>query len=203
MNKLSPMRQRILDYVTAFTRENGYPPTVREICEAVGLRSPSTVHSHLKILQEGGYLEKDDRKTRALSVKGGSGTAFRSVPILGTVTAGLPILAQEDTLGYVPYSGPEQGEMFALSVRGESMINAGIFDGDTILVQKQSHAKNGDFVVAFIDGEYTLKEFKLDKANNCAWLIPHNKDYSPIKVTGDNEFIVWGVLTYTIKQLRK
>ena len=96
MNKLSPMRQRILDYVTAFTRQNGYPPTVREICEAVNLRSPSTVHSHLKILQEGGYLEKDERKTRALSVKGGSGTAFRSVPILGTVTAGLPILAQED-----------------------------------------------------------------------------------------------------------
>ena len=156
MNKLSPMRQRILDYVTAFTRENGYPPTVREICEAVGLRSPSTVHSHLKILQEGGYLEKDDRKTRALSVKGGSGTAFRSVPILGTVTAGLPILAQEDTLGYVPYDGPEQGEMFALQVRGESMLHAGILDGDIVLVRRQNTAMSGQIVVALIGSSNPL-----------------------------------------------
>ena len=143
MNKLSPMRQKILDYVTAYTRENGYPPTVREICDAVGLRSPSPVHSHLKILQDGGYLEKGEHKTRALSVRGGSGTAFRSVPILGTVTAGLPILAQEDTLGYVPYDGPEQGEMFALQVRGESMIGAGILDGDVVLVRRQNTAMNG------------------------------------------------------------
>ena len=181
MNKLSPMRQRILDYVTAFTRENGYPPTVREICEAVGLRSPSTVHSHLKILQEGGYLEKDDRKTRALSVKGGSGTAFRSVPILGTVTAGLPILAQEDTLGYVPYSGPEQGEMFALSVRGESMINAGILDGDKVVVRPQQSADNGQIVVARIEDEATVK--RLLRKNGQVWLMPENDNYEPIDGT--------------------
>ena len=174
MNKLSPMRQRILDYVTAFTRENGYPPTVREICEAVGLRSPSTVHSHLKILQEGGYLEKDDRKTRALSVRGGSGTAFRSVPILGTVTAGLPILAQEDTLGYVPYDGPEQGEMFALQVRGESMIG----DGDIVLVRRQNTALSGQIVVALLGEEATVKRLVL-RADG-VWLMPENPAFDPI-----------------------
>ena len=178
MNKLSPMRQRILDYVTAFTRQNGYPPTVREICEAVGLRSPSTVHSHLKILQEGGYLEKDDRKTRALSVKGGSGTAFRSVPILGTVTAGLPILAQEDTLGYVPYDGPEQGEMFALQVRGESMIGAGILSGDLVVVRPQQTAMDGQIVVARIGDEATVK--RLSRRSGQVWLLPENPEFEPI-----------------------
>ena len=178
MNKLSPMRQRILDYVTAFTRENGYPPTVREICDAVGLRSPSTVHSHLKILQDGGYLEKGEHKTRAISVRGGSGTAFRSVPVLGTVTAGLPILAQEDTLGYVPYDGPEQGEMFALQVRGESMLGAGILDGDIVLVRRQNTAISGQIVVALLGDEATVKRLRL--AKDGVWLLPENPAFDPI-----------------------
>lgn len=178
MNKLSPMRQRILDYVTAFTRENGYPPTVREICDAVGLRSPSTVHSHLKILQDGGYLEKGEHKTRAISVRGGSGTAFRSVPVLGTVTAGLPILAQEDTLGYVLYDGPEQGEMFALQVRGESMIGAGILDGDIVLVRRQNTAISGQIVVALLGDEATVKRLRL--AKDGVWLLPENPAFDPI-----------------------
>ena len=178
MNKLSPMRQRILDYVTAFTRENGYPPTVREICDAVGLRSPSTVHSHLKILQDGGYLEKGEHKTRAISVRGGSGTAFRSVPVLGTVTAGLPILAQEDTLGYVPYDGPEQGEMFALLVRGESMIGAGILDGDIVLVRRQNTAISGQIVVALLGDEATVKRLRL--AKDGVWLLPENPAFDSI-----------------------
>lgn len=177
MNKLSPMRQRILDYVTSFTRENGYPPTVREICEAVGLRSPSTVHSHLKILEEGGFLERDTRKTRAISVKG-SASAFRSVPILGTVTAGLPILAQEDTLGYVPYDGPEQGEMFALQVRGESMTGAGILDGDVVLVRRQSTALSGQIVVALLGDEATVKRLRLNQGG--VWLMPENPAFEPI-----------------------
>ena len=82
-------------------------------------------------------------------------------------------------------------------------MEAGICDGDIVVIDKSLEAKNGDFVVAFIDGEFTLKEFRIDEANNCAWLIPHNKDFSPIKVTEDNNFLIWGVLTYTIKQLRK
>ncbi len=177
MNKLSPMRQRILDYVTASTRENGYPPTVREICEAVGLRSPSTVHSHLKILQENGYLERDTRKTRAISIKGNP-SAFRSVPILGTVTAGLPILAQEDTLGYVPYDGPEQGEMFALQIRGESMTGAGILDGDVALVRRQSTALSGQIVVALLGEEATVKRLRITKEG--IWLMPENPAFDPI-----------------------
>lgn len=178
MKKLSPMRQQILDYVTAYTRENGFPPTVREISAAVGLRSPSTVHSHLKILQEGGYLEKGDHKTRALTVKGGSGSAFRSIPVLGTVTAGLPILAQEDTLGYVPYSGSEEGEMFALKVRGESMIGAGILDGDIVLVRRQNTAISGQIVVALLGDEATVKRLRL--AKDGVWLLPENPAFDPI-----------------------
>ena len=178
MAQLSKMQQKIYDYLVSCIREQGYPPSVREIGEAVGLRSPSTVHSHLKILQEGGYLEKDDRKTRALSVRGGSGTAFRSVPILGTVTAGLPILAQEDTLGYVPYDGPEQGEMFALQVRGESMIGAGILDGDIVLVRRQNTALSGQIVVALLGEEATVKRLVL-RADG-VWLIPENPAFDPI-----------------------
>ena len=178
MQSLSKMQQKIYDYLVSCIREQGYPPSVREIGEAVGLRSPSTVHSHLKILQEGGYLEKDDRKTRALSVRGGSGTAFRSVPILGTVTAGLPILAQEDTLGYVPYDGPEQGEMFALQVRGESMIGAGILDGDIVLVRRQNTALSGQIVVALLGEEATVKRLVL-RADG-VWLMPENPAFGPI-----------------------
>lgn len=182
MNQLTPMRQRILDFVTDFSRRNGYPPTVREICDAVGLRSPSTVHSHLKILQEGGYLEKSDRKTRALSVKNPGVSAFRSVPILGTVTAGLPILAQEDTLGFVPYDGPEQGEMFALQVRGESMVGAGILDGDIVLVRRQNTALSGQIVVALLEDEATVKRLRL--ARDGVWLLPENPAFDPIDGSG-------------------
>ena len=92
---------------------------------------------------------------------------------------------------------------FLARVSGTSLMDAGICDGDIIVIDKSLEAKNGDFVVAFIDGEFTLKEFRFDEANHCAWLIPHNKDFSPIKVTEDNDFMIWGVLTYTIKQLRK
>ena len=178
MTKLSAKHQKIYDYIVSFTDLHGYSPTVREICDAVGLRSPSTVHSHLKILQEGGYLEKSDHKTRALSVKGGSGAAFRSVPVLGTVTAGLPILAQEDTLGYVPYDGPEQGEMFALQVRGESMIGAGILDGDIVLVRRQNTALSGQIVVALLGEEATVKRLVL-RADG-VWLMPENPAFDPI-----------------------
>ncbi|MBR0543303.1 MAG: translesion error-prone DNA polymerase V autoproteolytic subunit [Bacteroidaceae bacterium] len=92
---------------------------------------------------------------------------------------------------------------FLARVSGNSLIEAGICDGDIVVIDKSLEAKNGDFVVAFIDGEFTLKEFHHDEKNNCAWLIPHNKDFAPIKVTKENDFMVWGVLTYTIKQLRK
>jgi len=176
MKTLSNMRKAILDYVTSFTADNGYPPTVREICAAVGLRSPSTVHSHLKILQEGGYLEKDGHKTRAITVKGAP--SFRSVPLIGTVTAGQPILAYEQAMGYVPYDGSDSGEHFALKVRGDSMIGAGILDGDTVIVRQQNTARSGQIVVALIEDEATVKRLHIGRDG--VWLLPENPAYEPI-----------------------
>jgi SOS regulatory protein LexA len=170
------MRQRILDFVTRSTRENGYPPTVREICEAVNLRSPSTVHSHLKILQENGYLDKDGRKTRALSIPGAP--SWQNVPVLGTVTAGVPILAQEDTLGFVAFDGASSDTLFGLLVRGDSMVNAAILDGDTVIVRQQSTADNGQIVVALLGEEATVK--RLRRQNGEVWLVPENPIYAPI-----------------------
>lgn len=194
MKPLSPMRQRILEFVTRSTRENGYPPTVREICEAVQLRSPSTVHSHLKILQENGYLEKDDRKTRALTLPGAQ--RWQNVPVLGTVTAGVPILAQEDTLGVVAYDGDVSGELFGLRVRGDSMIGAAILDGDTVIVRQQNTADNGQIVVALLGEEATVK--RLRRKNKEVWLMPENDAYAPID---GRECAILGVVVGLIREL--
>ena len=176
MTKLSPMRQSILNFIEEYTVENGYPPSVREICAAVGLRSPSTVHSHIRILQEEGYLNKGEKSSRSLSLK--NKPAFQSVPILGTVTAGLPILAQQEVEGYVPYLGGSSGEMFALRVRGDSMINAHILDGDIVVVRRQQTAQDGEIVVALLEDEATVK--RLRRGKNQVWLMPENPDYDPI-----------------------
>jgi len=176
MSKLSPMRQAILNFIEEYTVENGYPPSVREICAAVGLRSPSTVHSHIRILQEEGYLNKGEKSSRSLSLK--NKPAFQSVPILGTVTAGLPILAQQEVEGYVPYLGGSSGEMFALRVRGDSMINAHILDGDIVVVRRQQTAQDGEIVVALLEEEATVK--RLRRGKNQVWLMPENPDYDPI-----------------------
>ena len=176
MTKLSPMRQSILNFIEEYTVENGYPPSVREICAAVGLRSPSTVHSHIRILQEEGYLNKGEKSSRSLSLK--NKPAFQSVPILGTVTAGLPILAQQEVEGYVPYLGGSSGEMFALRVRGDSMINAHILDGDIVVVRRQQTAQDGEIVVALLEEEATVK--RLRRGKNQIWLMPENPDYDPI-----------------------
>lgn len=179
MKMLSPMRMKILDYVTHFSQKNGYPPTVREICEAVGLRSPSTVHSHLKILQESGYLSKDDRKTRALKVPGAPN--FGGVPLLGTVTAGAPILAQQEFARFIPFEG-ETSEHFALTVKGDSMIEAAIIDGDIVIVRQQSTARSGQIVVAMLEDEATVKRLELRQGE--VWLMPENPNYSPIDGRG-------------------
>ena len=178
MSKLSPMRQAILSFIEEYTVENGYPPSVREICAAVGLKSPSTVHSHIRILQEEGYLNKGEKSSRSLSLK--NKPAFQSVPILGTVTAGLPILAQQEVEGYVPYMGGSSGEMFALRVRGDSMVNAGILDGDMIFVRSCSTAENGEIVVALVDNSATVKRFYKEKDH--IRLQPENDSMEPILV---------------------
>ncbi len=181
MKKLSPKRLEILKYLNEFTEQNGYPPSIREICQAVGLRSPSTVHAHLKVLKEGGFLEKSDRKTRAISLKG-SRPGFRSIPLLGTVTAGLPILAQQEVEGYIPYEGSASGELFALRVRGDSMTGAGILSGDIVIVRRQPDARSGDIVVALLDDEATVKRLSLKGRR--VLLLPENPAYDPIDGDG-------------------
>lgn len=177
--KLSAKRREILDFIVRFTSEHGYPPSVREICAAVNLRSPSSVHSHLRLLSEGGYIQKDDRKTRAISPSASLLSAVRRVPILGTVTAGVPIEAIENVEGYLPFDPRFEGEeYFALTIKGDSMTGAGILDGDFIVVRSQPDAISGEIVVALIDGEATCKRLKKDGA--AITLMPENEAYEPI-----------------------
>ena len=124
----------------------------------------------------------------------------------GGIKAGFPSPAQDDLTESIDLNKElirRKETTFLARVSGNSLMDAGICDGDIVVIDKSLEASNGDFVVAFIDGEFTLKEFRLDEANNCAGLIPHNRDFAPIKVTKENDFMIWGVLTYTIKQLRK
>lgn len=173
---LSTKRKAILEYIESFSTEHGYAPSVREIGEAVGLSSPSTVHSHLKILEEAGYLQKTGGKTRTVSVAGRAG--YQNVPVIGTVRAGAPILATQETVGYVPYEGGERGEMFALSVRGDSMKDAAILEGDVVIVKSQPTARSGQIVVALIGEEATVKRLRLEGGH--VWLMPENPAYDPI-----------------------
>lgn len=174
--QLSDKQKMIYDFIINFTAKHGYPPSVREIGEAVGLRSPSTVHTHINTLVERGLINKDDRKTRALTLPNGAMPGH--VPILGDVTAGQPILAYEQQKGYVRYSPETSGDHFALSVFGESMLNAGILDGDFVIVRKQPNAENGQIVVALLEDEATVKRYY--RNGDEVWLMPENDDYEPI-----------------------
>ncbi len=173
---LTKSRQKILDYLNE-AAAGGIPPTVREICEATGLRSTSTVHAHLKVLEEMGYITRD-KGHRSIKLPGGEANV--SVPVLGKVTAGLPIYAFEDVSGYVPYpkKKAEGKEMFALNVRGESMRDIGIYDGDIVICEKTATADNGDVVVALIEDEATVKSFYKEKGYYR--LQPQNPDFEPI-----------------------
>ena len=189
MKKLSAKRTQILDFIMKYSYDNGFPPSIREICEAVGLKSPSTVHSHIRILKEAGYLDDNGGKTRSLTLTKKSNVL--QVPIIGTVTAGAPILAYEDNLGYVSYDGHVSGELFALNVKGDSMINAGIFDGDVVVVKKTPTAENGQIVVALIEDEATVK--RLLRKDGHIFLMPENEVYSPID--GDESTILGVVVS--------
>lgn len=186
MDKLNEKQRRILEYIAEATAQQGYPPSVREIGKHVGLRSSSSVHAHLMKLREAGYLEKDAHKTRSLVVKG-MAAAVPQVPILGKVTAGAPILAVESIEGYLPYEPASgYGEYFALRIQGDSMIDAGILDGDYIIVRQQDMAKRGQIVVALLDDEATCKTFEIQDGH--VWLMPENPAYSPID--GENARIL-------------
>ncbi len=173
-------QQRILDFIKKEIEQKGYPPSVREICAGVGLKSTSTVHAHLNHLEEQGYIRRDSTKPRALEVIDGTQSRGRSVPLVGRVTAGLPILAIENIEEYLtlPQEMLGRDEVFCLRVQGESMIDAGILDGDIIVVREQSNAENGEIVVAMIEDEATVKRIYYEKTQ--VRLQPENQFMEPI-----------------------
>ncbi|NLE26227.1 MAG: transcriptional repressor LexA [Clostridiaceae bacterium] len=174
----------IMAFITSQIKENGFPPSVREICEAVGLKSTSTVHGHLKRLEKQGLLKRDSMKPRAIAItrkiQDENKNLVRAVPLLGPVAAGSPILAEESIREYlsIPEFMLKDGPHFALLVRGDSMIQAGILDGDYLLVKQQNQAHNGDIVVAMIAGDATVKRFFKEK--NGFRLQPENDAMQPI-----------------------
>lgn len=181
---LNIQEKRVFDYVKAQIREKGYPPSVREICAALGFKSTSSAHQYLSRLAEKGYIDKGDLKTRAIKIVGEEPTV--SIPIVGKVAAGEPILAQENIEDYFSIGesffakGELQNDTFVLKVQGESMINAGINNGDYIIVSKQNVARNGQIVVAMIDGNATVKTFYKEKDH--VRLQPENDTMDPIIV---------------------
>jgi len=184
--KITDKQREILEYMKEQILSKGYPPSVREICTAVHLKSTSSVHSHLETLEKNGYIRRDPTKPRAIEIVDDTFQLTRrelvNVPILGKVAAGQPLLADNNINGYFPIP-PEyvhNAQTFMLTVRGESMINAGIFDGDLILVEQTSVARNGDIVVALIDDSATVKTFY--KEDHYIRLQPENDTMDPIIV---------------------
>ncbi len=182
--KITKKQQEILDFIKSEILHKGYPPSVRDICEAVKLKSTSSVHSHLETLERNGYIRRDPTKPRAIEVIDDSFSLMRrevaNVPIIGTVAAGQPILAQENIEDYfpIPVEYLPNAETFMLRVKGESMVNVGIFDGDQIMVQRQGTAQNGDIVVALVEDSATVKTFY--KENGHIRLQPENDSMDPI-----------------------
>ena len=184
--KISNKQQEILDYIKEEILKRGYPPSVREICEAVHLKSTSSVHSHLETLEKNGYIRRDPTKPRAIEICDDSFQMVRTemvnLPVIGQVAAGVPILAEENVESYfpVPAEMVPHGESFILNVKGDSMINAGIFSGDRIFVNSCSSAQNGDMVVALIDDSATVKTFYKEEGH--IRLQPENDTMEPIIV---------------------
>jgi len=185
--KITDKQREILEYIKEEILHKGYPPAVREICKAVNLKSTSSVHSHLETLEKNGYIRRDPTKPRAIEIIDDTFNLTRrevvNVPMIGRVAAGQPILAVENVENYfpIPTELMPNSQTFMLRVSGESMINAGIFDGDSILVEQQSTARNGDMVVALVDDSATVKTFY--KENGYIRLQPENDTMEPIIVS--------------------
>ncbi len=181
MKTLTDRQKKIVDFIRAHVEENGYPPTFREIARSVGLRSTSTVDHHLRRLRELGVLQYEDGRFRALQLLGEDESEPRpaGVPLVGDVAAGSPILAQQNIEEYIPFdTGSDPEDFFALRVRGESMLGAGILPGDLVVVHSQPEARPGEIVVALFEDEATVKTLSLRDGR--VWLLPENPDYSPI-----------------------
>ena len=176
MPKTNPREEQVLNFIREFSAENGYAPSIREICAGVGLRSTASVNYHLKNLQQKGLLTQGEKgRKRAIAAPQRPG----QIPLIGTVTAGLPILALENREGTISWDGDPT--CFALRVRGDSMINAGIFSGDVVVVRPQPTADDGQIVVARLEDEATVK--RLRRRNGQMWLMPENEAYAPIDGT--------------------
>ena len=194
--KITPKQQEILEFIKESILNRGYPPAVREICEAVHLKSTSSVHSHLETMEKNGYIRRDPTKPRAIEIMDDNFNLTRrelvNVPIVGTVTAGEPILAVENIEGYFPIS-PEflkNKQTFMLKVKGESMINAGIFSGDYILVEETPTASDGEIIVALVEDSVTVKRFY--KEEDHFRLQPENDAMEPILVPKNTPFSIVG-----------
>ena len=200
--RISKKQQEILDYIKNEILNRGFPPAVREICEAVHLKSTSSVHSHLEALEKNGYIRRDPTKPRAIEILDDNFNTARcemvNVPVVGRVAAGEPILAVENIENYFPIPAEHmpKSDAFILEIHGESMINAGIFDGDQVLVKQQATAENGDMVVALIDDSATVKTFY--KENGYYRLQPENDNMEPIIITGNLQILgkVFGVFRF-------
>ena len=185
--KISPKQQEILDYIKSQILERGFPPAVRDICDAVHLKSTSSVHSHLETLEKNGFIRRDPTKPRAIEILDDSFNFTRremvNVPMIGRVAAGEPILAEQNIENYfpIPMEFMPNNQTFMLKVKGESMINAGIFDGDLVLVEQCQTARNGEMVVALIEDGATVKTFYKEK--DAIRLQPENDSMDPIIVT--------------------
>ena len=190
--KISAKQQEILEYIKDEILHKGYPPAVREICQAVNLKSTSSVHSHLETLEKNGYIRRDPTKPRAIEIMDDTFNLNRremvNVPILGNVAAGEPLFAEENIEDYFPIPAEmvPNSEVFMLHVRGESMINVGILDGDNVLVQQQSTAKDGEMVVALVEDSATVKTFY--KEDGYIRLQPENDTMEPI-IVPDCQFL--------------
>lgn len=178
MRKCDERKQKVYDYICQHIQTYGYPPSVREIGENVGLKSTSSVHSYIKQLEDEGYLTRDGAGARTLRIASDAARE-NHIPILGTVAAGVPLLAQESIEGYLLYdAGGSSSEHFALRVRGYSMKDAGILPGDLVVVRRRQSADNGDIVVALLGDEATVKRLHRDSSG--VWLMPENEDFEPI-----------------------
>lgn len=198
--KISVKQQEILQYIKDETLSKGYPPAVREICQAVGLKSPASVHAHLSALEEMGYIRRDPSKPRAIEITDDEFALTRreisNIPIVGNVAAGEPLLAEQNIRDYYPIPADmlPNDQVFMLKVRGDSMTGSGILDGDLVVVRQTSAASNGDMVVALIEDGATVKYFYKEKGH--FRLQPDNPDYEPI-IT--QEAVVLGIVIGVIR----
>ena len=204
--KISKKQSEILEYIKNEILNRGFPPSVREICEAVNLKSTSSVHSHLETLEKNGYIRRDPTKPRAIEIVDDNFNLVRretvNVPIIGKVAAGQPLLAVENVEGYftIPSEYMPNNKTFMLVVQGDSMINAGIFNGDYVVVEQQPTAENGQKVVALIDDSATVKTFY--KEDGYIRLQPENDSMEPIIVEPDRPFQILGKVIGVFRFMR-